>query len=70
MEESNIRDMAPQSFAYRQVSGTSQCCHSENEMERTFNFAIKVLRVSKNSPAVRSDVFCWSSFCLTAENSV
>jgi hypothetical protein len=63
--------MAPQSFAYRRhVCGTSQCCDSENEMERTFNFAIKVLSVSKNSPAVRSDVFCWSSFCLTAEKSV
>ena len=69
-EHSNIRDMAPQSLAYRHVQGISQRGKSENESECTFNFAIKVLSVSKNSPAVRCDVACWSSFCFTAEKSV
>ena len=40
------------------------------DIEQTFNFAIKVLSVSKNSPAVRCDVACWSSICLTAEKGV
>jgi hypothetical protein len=40
------------------------------DIERTFNFAINVLSVCKNSLAVLCDVLCWSSFLLTAEKSL
>jgi hypothetical protein len=70
LEQGNIRDMVPQSFAYQHVYSAGQRSRSENDIERTFSFAIKVLSVSKNSPAVQCDVLCWSSFLVTAAKSL
>ena len=63
--------MAPQSFAYQHVRGALFSVAIQwIDIERTFNFAINVLSVCKNSPAELWDVLCWSSFFLTAEKSL
>ena len=42
----------------------------QGEVERTFNFAIRVLMVWRNSPAVGCEVFCESKRFFNVENSL
>jgi len=63
----NERESAPQSLAYEkayEIDGYS--IHSDH----TFNFAIKVLIVWRNSPAVGCAVFCESRRFLSVENNL
>jgi hypothetical protein len=69
LENGNIRDLALQSFACQQACRTCQCGGAD-EMERTFNIAIKFLSVNKSSLAVRCKVLSWSSFFLRTEKSL